>query len=70
MTHTRVTTAAELAEHEIVRIDHDVVKVTGLGRGTLTYRGEAFDVTYVSGVTEAGPILTTVLSDRVLIAGH
>ena len=69
MTHTRVTTAADLQPREVVRLDYRVIKVTRVVQGEITYRGFPFRVAYVSGRSAEGEVQVVVPGSLIVVAG-
>lgn len=58
---------ADLAYNNIIRISGWPTAVHTVTPAVLTYKGAEFPVVYVRGVTNHGPVSTTLLADRAVM---
>lgn len=64
----RWTAPEGLNRQEIVRVNGLPVRVWKVTEGSLAYKGEAFEVVYLSGISAAGPVKATLLKGHEVIA--
>lgn len=58
---------ADLGFNNIIRISGYPAAVRTVTPALLTYKGVEFPVVYVRGVTDHGPVSTTLLADRAVM---